>query len=86
MSSRERARFGKIMLTGILKRCGTANIRVLLEDKNGNVLLCTSDTTTVGPPVGSKGFARGCFCIAESRIFVNQGDPSGWLDRWIANL
>ncbi|MBE3137660.1 MAG: hypothetical protein IMZ43_09785 [Thermoplasmata archaeon] len=58
MSTREKVRFGKVMLTGV--KHGTSDKLVLLEDDQGDILLATG---TVIPADISDGYAKGCLFI-----------------------
>lgn len=60
MASREKARFGKVMLQGVLMGSPGADTIVLLEDNLGNALLVTGTTV---PANTTPGFAKGCLFI-----------------------
>ena len=73
MSSREKVRFGKVMLTGVLKGAAGADTIVLLEDNLGNALLATGTTV----PNAVAGYAKGCLFIdtdaGAAGLYCNKG-------------
>lgn len=71
MASREKARFGKIMLQGVKK--GTGVTLILLEDNLGYALLATGTTV----PNAVAGYAKGCLFIDTDKtgaaLYTNKG-------------
>jgi hypothetical protein len=74
MSSREKVRFGKIMLTGVPKGPVGSDILVLLEDGLGNALFATGTTV----PNAVSGYAKGCLFIDTNKsgvaLYCNKSD------------
>jgi len=77
MSSREKVRFGKVMLQGV--RHGTtfaSDEVVLLEDALGDILLATGTSV---PANTSDGYAKGCLFIdtnvatGTTGLYCNKG-------------
>lgn len=77
MATREKARFGKVMLQGV--RHGTtfaSDEIVLLEDRLGDILWATGTTV---PTNGTTGYAKGCFFIdtdvvtGTTGLYCNKG-------------
>jgi hypothetical protein len=88
MSSREKARFGKVMLTGVLSGGVGEDRIVLLEDGLGYALLVTGTTVTTD---ASGGFAKGCLFIdtnvagGTSGLYVNVGTTASCRFKLVTN-
>ena len=81
MASREKVKFGKVMLTGVRKYTPSgAALLVLLEDEAGDALLATG-TSVPASYHGTvpAGYAKGCLFIktdvvdGQSGLYVNAG-------------
>lgn len=76
MSTREKVRFGKVMLTGVFRGAVGEDTLVLLEDNLGNVLFATGSSV---PADGSSGYAKGCLFInttpgpLTAKLYCNKG-------------
>ena len=74
MASREKARFGKVMLAGVPKGSVGSDTVVLLEDGKGNALLATGTTV----PNAVAGYAKGCLFIDTNKsgaaLYLNKSD------------
>jgi hypothetical protein len=88
MSTREKVRFGKVGLTGVLKGAAGDDKIVLLEDGLGDALLATG---TAIPADTTSGFAKGCLFIdtnvgaGTSGLYVNVGTRTSCTFKLVTN-
>lgn len=88
MPSREKARFGKVMFSGVKFGAAGDDKLVLFEDGIGDALLATG---TAIPADTTDGYAKGCLFIdtnvvtGTSGLYVNVGTKSACVFKLVSN-